>query len=60
MINDTQKQLLKELEAYWNNHPSLRLGQLIYNTTMNVPYPNKDVFCVTDEMFLQLFEQENK
>lgn len=40
-------QILRELQTYWEAHPDLRLGQILYN----VSYP-KDVFYIEDEDFI--------
>lgn len=51
---DRIKPLLKQIEAYWLDHPDLRLGQIISNANhiirnnKGLP-PDNDVFYIEDE-----------
>ncbi|KKL53019.1 hypothetical protein LCGC14_2279640 [marine sediment metagenome] len=58
------KPLLKEIEAYWRNHPDLRLAQIIsnanstYRSRQNLPLDN-DAFYLEDDDLLAVLWDEN-
>jgi hypothetical protein len=52
------KETLAAIEAYWLNHPYLRLGQLIYNIWRNRKKCGSDLFYMPDSCIIAELTEE--
>ena len=53
------KEIVTELEKYWNNHPNWRLGQLMSNLSYELRGDN-DSFFIEDDELLELLKLKNE
>lgn len=53
------KEIVMELEKYWNNHPNWRLGQLMSNLLYELRGDN-DPFFIEDNELLELLKLKNE
>ena len=53
------KEIVTELEKYWNNHPNWRLGQLMSNLSYELRGDN-DPFFIEDNELLELLKLKNE